>query len=46
MPIKKKAAKKPTKKRVNKYDEKLQVNGSFEDLVKELVTPNKTAKKK
>ena len=46
MPIKKKAAKKPTKKRANKYDEKLQVNGSFEDLVKELVTPNKTAKKK
>jgi hypothetical protein len=46
MPIKKKAAKKPTKKRANKYDEKLQVNGSFEDLVKELVTPNKTGKKK
>lgn len=46
MPIKKKAAKKPTKKRANKYDEKLQVNGSFEDLVKELVTPKTPNKKK
>jgi len=43
MAIKKK---KPTKPRANKYDEKLQINGSFEDLVKELVTPKKTVKKK
>lgn len=41
MPVKKKTAKKPTKKRATKYDQKLQVNGSFEDLVKELVTPKK-----
>ena len=37
--IKNKAAKKPTKKRATKYDEKLQVKGTFEDLVKELITP-------
>lgn len=43
--INKKVAKKPTKKRANKYNEKLQVNGSFEDLVKELVTPKTTQKK-
>lgn len=38
--------KKPTKKRASKYDEKLIINGSFEDLVKELVTPKTTTKKK
>jgi hypothetical protein len=43
---KKKQPTKPIKKRANKYEEKLQINGSFEDLVKELVTPNKTDKKK
>ena len=37
---------KPTKKRANKYDEKLIINGSFEDLVKELVTPKTPTKKK
>ena len=44
--VKKKATKKPTKKRASKYDEKLKVNGSFEDLVKELITPNPSVKKK
>jgi hypothetical protein len=37
---------KPTKKRADKYDEKLQINGSFEDLVKALVTPKNSIKKK
>jgi len=37
--------KKPTKKRALKYDEKLIINGSFEDLVKELVTPKNPTKK-
>ena len=41
----KKKASKP-KKRANKYDEKLQINGSFEDLVKALVTPKEPVKKK
>jgi len=31
--------KKPTKKRSHKYEEKLQVNGSFLDLVKIAVSP-------
>lgn len=34
------------KKRANKYDEKLQINGSFDELVKELVTPKLPLKKK
>lgn len=34
------------KKRATKYDEKLKINGSFEDLVKALVTPKATTKKK
>ena len=39
--------KKPTKKRATKYDDKLVINGSFEDLVKELIIPaNKTTPKK
>jgi hypothetical protein len=42
----KKAAKKSPKPRANKYDEKLQINGSFEDLVKALVTPKHPTKKK
>lgn len=37
---------KPKKQRANKYDEKLTINGSFEDLVKELVTPKTPTKKK
>ena len=37
--------KKPTKKRANKYEEKLVINGSFEDLVKELITPKQPTKK-
>ena len=38
--------KKPTKKRASKYDEKLTINGSFEDLVKDLVNPKSPIKKK
>ena len=41
--IKKKA---PPKKRASKYEQKLTLNGSFEDLVKELVTPLPTKKNK
>ena len=37
---------KPTKKRASKYEEKLTINGSFEDLVKELITPKKNIEKK
>jgi hypothetical protein len=36
----------PKKKRANKYNEKLKLTGSFEDLVKELITPKKSAKNK
>ena len=32
---------KPKKERASKYDEKLKINGSFEDLVKELIIPKK-----
>ena len=47
MPTKKaKPVKKAAKKRTSKYDEKLKVNGSFEDLVKELITPKPSDKKK
>ena len=47
MPIKKAIKpKKPTKKRASKYEEKLVINGSFEDLVKELITPKVPTKKK
>ena len=44
-----KAVKKPSpkpKKRADKYDEKLQINGSFESLAKALVTPKHPIKKK
>lgn len=44
-----KAVKKPApkpKKRADKYDEKLIVKGSFEDLAKALVTPKEPIKKK
>ena len=44
--IKKKTKPKVSKPRANKYDEKLQIDGSFEDLVKELVIPATIAKKK
>lgn len=43
---KKPAKPKTPKPRADKYDEKLKVNGSFEDLVKELITPKEAAKKK
>ncbi len=43
-PAKKKKPK-ISKPRANKYDEKLVINGSFEDLVKELVTPLNNSKK-
>lgn len=44
--IKKAAKKSPTKKRASKYEEKLFLNGSFEDVIKELITPKSPAKKK
>lgn len=36
---------KPKKPRANKYEEKLKINGSFEDLVKELANPAPAKKK-
>jgi hypothetical protein len=36
----------PSKARATKYDEKLQVNASFEELAKALVTPKQPVKKK
>lgn len=42
----KKAKGKTSKPRANKYEEKLQINGSFEELVKELITPKSPTKKK
>jgi hypothetical protein len=44
-PKKKKAPSKPSK-RASKYDEKLKINGSFEDVMKALVTPKQPLKKK
>jgi hypothetical protein len=41
---KKKAPSKPSK-RANKYEEKLQVNATFEELAKALVTPKASTKK-
>ena len=41
----KKVKPKPSK-RANKYDEKLTINGSFEDLTKAWVNPKQSAKKK
>jgi len=39
--------KKPTpKKRASKYEEKLYLNGSFEDVMKELITPKSPTKTK
>jgi hypothetical protein len=43
---KKSKPEKKGKKRADKYEEKLQINGSFEDLVKALVTPKNPVKKK
>ena len=44
----KKAAATPSKKskRANKYEEKLKINGSFEDVMKALVTPKQATEKK
>lgn len=44
----KKAAAIPSKKskRASKYEEKLQINGSFEDVMKALVNPRQPIKKK
>ena len=42
----KKKPQKPKKKRATKYDEKLKVKGTFEDLVKALVTPKNPTKNK
>lgn len=46
MAAKKKASKKPAKKRANKYEEKLKLNGSFEQLLGELINPKNPIKKK
>ena len=35
----------PAKKRATKYDQKLVINGTFEELVKELITPKSPTKK-
>jgi hypothetical protein len=37
---------KAKKKRASKYDEKLAINGSFEDVIKVSVTPGKQEPKK
>jgi hypothetical protein len=37
---------KAKKKRASKYDEKLAINGSFEDVIKVMVTPTKQEPKK
>ena len=42
---KKTTTKKP-KKRAEKYEEKLQINGTFDELLKELATPKEPIKKK
>ncbi len=42
----KKTTPKPTKKRANKYEEKLKLKGSFEDIIKALVNPKTPLKKK
>ena len=42
----KKTAKKTQKPRASKYDEKLKVNATFEELAKALVTPKQPVKKK
>lgn len=43
---KKPAAKKTTpKKRADKYEDKLKINGSFEQVMKALITPKESTKK-
>jgi hypothetical protein len=37
---------KPKKPRANKYEEKLLINGTFDELVKTLITPIESLKKK
>ena len=44
--VKPKKKAKVSKPRANKYEEKLVINGSFEDLVKALFTPATPTKKK
>jgi hypothetical protein len=46
MATKKKAAKKTTKKRPDKYQEKLKLNGTFDQLLGELINPKNPIKKK
>lgn len=41
----KKATTPKPKKRANKYDEKLKINGSFQDLVRAIVNPKTPTKK-
>lgn len=41
-----KAKKSKPSKRANKYEEKLQVNATFEELAKVLITPKKSLKSK
>ena len=42
----KKAKAKTPKPRASKYEDKLVINGSFEELVKELITPKPVDKSK
>jgi len=44
IPDKKAAKKSKPSKRANKYEEKLKINGTFEDLMKALVTPKERPK--
>ena len=45
-PKKKAASPSKKSKRANKYEEKLQINGTFEEAMKALVTPRQPTKKK
>ena len=42
----KKTPKKPNKKRANKYEDKLKLNGTFDQLLNEMINPKKPIKKK